>query len=352
MPSHAASAAPERSRAERFVLSTSAKVASLTAGAVAGGLGSWATRWIVESPHQTPIQGIWLGIAGTLAVFTIVRETWAEKLKRSREADLDEALREAHAETDALQHELEQRQSTARIEAYKSVLDPLSGLHQAVGALLEEEDYQRGLLQFRIAVVDCIAHLMPEPGHRACYYSADETDGTDEAAGHAEHRKLDANSVLVLAAFRGRADEPRPSFNGDNSDGKNPHGAKFLSIALSHGGPECFSAIDPDDETIRPSPNAVYQSFMVVPVRKGLHTFGALSIDCQNHVDYDERHKKIGASLALLLAMAEHRATKRSFKRGANLALTLAREQIKRELRQIGADTPDAPGAIDDGGER
>lgn len=304
----------------RFVLSRWGKYLSWIVLAVAGGLGGWAIKWWFEDNSLWVQQLGWLLGALALGGFGVWRDQVADERKQLRE--------------DALEARLAKTDTNARVETYRHVLDPFGALHQAVGDLLTERDYQTGLRQFRIAVVTCIAQLMPEDGHRACFYAVDEMDGKDQDSPGGGATDLDEQGVLVLATFRGRVDEPRHSFTGNNADGKNPHGQRFLKTAFSHGGPECFSTIDPSDETVRPSPNSVYKSFMVVPVRKGSRSFGALSIDCQTQVEYDDRHRKIASSLALLLAIAEDRATRRSRSRGADAALSTAFEQILRERRQ------------------
>ena len=318
---------------QRFILSPTAKTISMLTGMVAGGLALWLARWFMEDPSWNLGKTLGLLLVAVVAATTITREVWAESLKRSREGDLESKVEHLTEALDAAQRARDEAAQRARLEAYRDVLDPLGALHQAVGDLLGEPDYQVGLRQFRIALVACAAQLMPEPGHRACFYSVDETDGSDEGGPSSQHADLDEQGVLVLAAFRGRPDEPRHSFTGANSDGANPHGQRFLEVALGGGGPTCFTRIDNDD-AIRPSPNAVYKSFMLVPVRKGSRSFGALSIDCSAQIEYDDRHRKIGTSLALLLAVAEGRATQRSRSRGRDDALRLASAQIAQRRLQ------------------
>lgn len=317
------STAAERpmSTLKRFLLGRWGKFLSWVALASAGILGGSMFKWWLEDNSRWGQQLLWLLAALCLGWFGVWRDQRAEEQKESREADLEARLKKADTE--------------ARVETYRQVLDPFGALHQAVGDLLTAQDDQTGLREFRNAVLTCIAQLMPEDGHRACFYTADEVDGRDQDSPGAGATGLDERGMLVLAAFRGRVDEPRHSFAGNNEDGSNPHGERFLKIALSHGGPECFNSIDPSDDTVRPSPNSVYRSFMVVPVRKGSRSFGALSIDCQTQVVYDDRHRKIASSLALLLAIAEDRATRRSRSRGTDAALAAAADKLRRKHRQM-----------------
>lgn len=306
---------------KQFIYGPWGKYLTWLALGIAGAVGQWSVKWWFEDIAKWGWQLLALVSALCLAWWGI----W-----RDQKADARKAV---HSEN--LERQVQRADTAARIETYKDLLDPLSTLHQAIGDLLGEADYQVGLQRFRIAVVSCAAQLMPEAGHRACFYSVDESDGSHEGEPVTGATELNEQGVLVLAAFRGRSDEPRANFVGANPDGENPHGQRFLEIALHHGGPACFSTIDAGDETIRPRPDSVYKSFMVVPVRKGRRSFGALSIDCETQVDYDDRHRKIGSSLALLLAVAEDRATRRSRHRGADAALKLAAQQLLQERRQF-----------------
>lgn len=215
------------------------------------------------------------------------------------------------------------RQSAMDLTKYN---DALSGLHKAVGRLLNSDSSEQARREFFHSVVGSTSRLFPLEGVRVCVYeldSADDNPDKDEAD----------QAALKYVDSGGRHDEPRKEFTNDSE-----HGRKAIETAqgTQH---RCVVSAEGMPDVDRPTGSS-WQSFMQVPLRLNGKALGLLSVDCRDRVEFTKDHVTIAHAAAALIVLGMNGVKLAAADFKPELDETMARIE---ELRRVQANS----GSID-----
>lgn len=128
--------------------------------------------------------------------------------------------------------------------------------------------------------------LMPIEAPRICVY---ELDSMEVDSGPSQ--------FLKLTAFGGRSDRPRNEFTAENE-----HGRVAIEAARS-ASHKCVDSVDGAGKDIQRHPDAVWESFMIVPLRSNQQPWGMLTIDTTKRTRFTTEHIAVAQLLARFIEL-------------------------------------------------
>lgn len=230
------------------------------------------------------------------------------------------------------------RQSAMDLTKYN---DALSGLHKAVGRLLNSDSSEQARREFFRAVVGSASQLFPLEGVRVCVYELDSADDNPD-------KDQDDQAALKYVDSGGRHDEPRKEFTSDSD-----HGRKAIETAqgTQH---RCVVSAEGMSDVDRPA-GSMWRSFMQVPLRLNGQALGLLSVDCRDKVKFTKDHVTIAHAAAALIVLGMNGVKLAADDFKPELDKTMARiEELRGTQGNSGSiGAPTAPGgSIEDNGTK
>lgn len=164
---------------------------------------------------------------------------------------------------------------------------------------LESDKSELASARFFASAVREARHLVSYPSVRICVYQLEiqDVDESVKAVGVGGAMPDKPQQLLVLKAFGGRADQPRPRFTPDTE-----HGADVIGIAQ---GTIAVPISDPKSAKINVdrSDDAVWCSALLVPLLKDGDSQGVIMIDTRDQVEFTFEDVSIGWTIATMIAL-------------------------------------------------
>ncbi len=136
------------------------------------------------------------------------------------------------------------------------------------------------------AIVKEAKSLLPLESPRVCVYLLEGREGEE------------ATEYLKYAAHAGRNDNPRSEFSPGT-----PHGDAAISVARGTTD-RLVDDIHKRGQPIECGENAIYRSFMQVPLSRGPRPWGILTVDTTRKTRFTDEHRSVARTIARFIELA------------------------------------------------
>lgn len=173
----------------------------------------------------------------------------------------------------------------------KSVADynhKLTDTIRALQRLIQSNNDDNARRAFFDSIVSEAKSLMPLEAARICVYDLEAID-----TGEDEEQQL----YLRLASHGGRGDLPRTEFTSET-----PHGEAAIAVATGTA-LKCVDDPSKEGDSIHREPNALWESFLAVPIRSGSRPLGMVTIDTTRKTQFTSDHQAVALTIGKFIEL-------------------------------------------------